>query len=641
MGIQDRDYSRRDAELASRGTGVHPSLRNLQFAKSGYGVIEKALFLLIAAVITVAFIQRDLTCSKLNLVNLISKNPIHTYKDIGELANQLYFQPLLFLQSENSLNQFLSFLNISKVNCLEFENIIFSLVCWLAIGFIFLKALVYLRFAFKFIVHRLLFDVIKISPFSNINKVIFRITYPVKIFKVQTIFIILFFVGLSLVQFKSILLENKSQSKDKVDKPAVIKKNKQTDLVDFGGNYTNVYAANIKELKVLDDRVKNISSADTLNIYTLSKALTEGLTTDLEKIYVIYKWVTSNIEYDAESFFAKNWRGIGNANTVLQRRKAVCDGYAELIMRLGLQSGLLVEKVEGYAKGYGYKVGEQLAAPNHAWNSVRVDGKWYLLDSTWDAGSINEGTRSYERKNSDYDFFLTNPQIFIYSHFAKEDKWNLAKNNWDKKEFFSKVNVSESAFKLGLNVDKYSNAVIDVDTLPYVLDYDTNARLHGALFANGSKIKGEWTFLKYDNNGGAKLLVSVPSNGSYNLQLYSDIKKQSGVLQGILQYKINVSNSLSNFGTFPQTFPPYNSMKVVLDSPLNGVLEANSLVKFKLKASGVQNLVIYQNGKAVETMKEEGGIFIADLKVERGDLTIYGDFNIPNQLGGILKYQVN
>ena len=641
MGIQDRDYTRRDAESAAHGAGVHPSLRNVQFAKVGYGLIEKALLLLIAAVITVAFMQGNLTCSKLNLVNLMSKHPINTYKDIGTLANQLYFQPLLFLQNENSLNELFSFLSIQKGNCLGFENIIFNLICWLVIGFIFLKALVYLKFAFKFFAHRILFDVIKLNPFSGINKVIFINIYLIKVFKVESVLIIFLFGGLSLVQYKSIIFGNKIQTKDKFVKTTGVKNNKKTNSLEFSGGYTNIYSENYKELRVLDDRIKNISSADTQNIYTLSRALTHGLTTDLEKIYVIYKWVTNNIEYDAGSFFANNLRGIGNANTVIQRRKAVCDGYAELIMRLGLQSGLLVEKVEGYAKGYGYKVGEQLAAPNHAWNSVRVDGKWYLLDSTWDAGSINEGTRSYERKNSDYDFFLTNPKIFIYSHFAKEDKWNLAKNNWDKKEFFSKVNVSESAFKLGLNIDKYSNAVIDADSLPYVLDYDTDAALYGALSANSSKLEGEWTFLKYDNNGRAKLLVSAPSNGSYILQLYGNFKKKSGVLQSFLQYKINVNNSLNNFGVFPQTFPPYNSMKVVLDSPLNGILVANNVVKFKLKANGVQKLVIYQNGKAVETMKEEGGMFTADLKVERGDLMIYGDFNIPNQLAGVLKYQVN
>ena len=641
MGIQDRDYMRRDAESASRGAGIHPSLRNLQFAKVGYGLIEKALFLLIAAVITVAFMQGNLTCSKLNLVNLVSKNPIHTYKDIGTLANQLYFQPLIYLQSENSLNQFFSFLNIHKGNCLGFENVIFALICWLVIGFLFLKALVYLRFAFKFIIHRLLFDVIKLNPFSNINKVIFRNVYPVKVFKVQTIFVIFLFVGLSLVQFKSIIFGNQSQSKDKVAKSVGLKKNKQTDLVEFGGNYTNIYSANYQALRALDDRVKNISTEDTQNIYTLSKALTEGLATDLEKTYVIYKWVTTNIAYDSEALATKNFRGIGNANTVIQRRKAICDGYAELVMRLGLQSGLLVEKLDGFAKGFGYKIGEPMSTPNHAWNAVRIDGKWYLLDATWDAGVVDEKSNKFEFKNSNYSYFLTNPDIFNYSHYASDVKWNLSKNNWNKADFFSKVNASEGAFKLGLNIDKHSSATINADSLPYVLDYDTDVGLYGALSSNGSKLKGEWTFLKYDNNGKSKLLVSAPSNGVYGLQLYGDFKKQAGVLHGFLEYKVNVNNSLNNFGVFPQTFPPYSNSKVVLDSPLNGILVANNVVKFKLKANGAQKLVIYQNGKAVETMKEEGGVFTADLKVERGELMIFGDFNSPNQLAGILKYQVN
>jgi hypothetical protein len=641
MGIQDRDYIRRDADSASRGAGVHPSLMNRQFVKAGFGFIDKVLFSLIAAVIAVAFMQANLTCSKLNLVNLISKNPINTYKDIGTLTNQLYFQPLLFLQSENSLNQLFSFLNIHKGNCLGFENTIFSLILWIAIGFIILKAFVYLRFTFKFIIHRLLFDIIKLNPFSSINKVIFRNIYPVKVFKVKIAFIIFLFAGLSLVQFKSIIFGNKIQSKDQVAKSTAPKKNKQTDLVEFSGNYTNIYSANYKELRTLDDRVKNISSADTQNIYTLSKALTEGLTTDLEKIYVIYKWATTNIAYDSEALATKNFRGIGNANTVIQRRKAICDGYAELVMRLGLQSGLLVEKLDGFAKGFGYKIGEPLSTPNHAWNAVRIDGKWYLLDSTWDAGVLDEKSNQFEFKNSNYNYFLTNPDIFNYSHYASDAKWNLSKNNWNKADFFSKVNAAEGAFKLGLNIDKHSNATINADSLPYVLDYNTDASLHGALSSNGSKLKGEWTFLKYDNNGRSKLLVSAPSNGVYGLQLYGDFKKQSGVLHGFLEYKINVNNSLNNFGVFPQTFPPYNHSKVVLDSPLNGVLVANNIVKFKLKANGVQKLVIYQNGKAIETMKEEGGVFTADLKVERGELMIFGDFNTPNLLAGILKYQVN
>ena len=51
-------------------------------------------------------------------------------------------------------------------------------------------------------------------------------------------------------------------------------------------------------------------------------------------------------------------------------------------------------------------------------------------------------------------------------------------------------------------------------------------------------------------------------------------------------------------------------------------------------------VVIYQNKRAVETMRQEDGYFIADLKLEKGELMIFGDFNLPNQLDGVLKYHV-
>ena len=35
------------------------------------------------------------------------------------------------------------------------------------------------------------------------------------------------------------------------------------------------------------------------------------------------------------------------------------------------------------------------------------------------------------------------------------------------------------------------------------------------------------------------------------------------------------------------------------------------------------------------------GYFNADIKLEKGDLMLFGDFGVPNQLDGILKYHVN
>jgi transglutaminase/protease-like cytokinesis protein 3 len=397
----------------------------------------------------------------------------------------------------------------------------------------------------------------------------------------------------------------------------------------------------IQELKKLDARVLNTTTDDTQNIFTLSKALTEGLTTDLEKTYVIYKWVTNNIEYDTVAFTTGNFRGIGNANTVIQRRKAICDGYSELIMRLGIQAGLNVKKIGGYAKGYGYQVGVPLTTPNHAWNTVQIDGKWYLLDATWDAGGVSNDGKQYFKNKNDYVFFLTNPQIFRYSHLPEHDEWQLTNTTWDKKDFFSKVNITETAFKLGLNIEKQNNAVINVDSLPYALDFDSGVMLIGGLVANNTNLSGQWVFEKYDTKGNAKLLVSAPSNGSYILQLYASTQKNVNYFSGFMQYKFNVNNSLNNFSNFPQTFPIYHNSKVILEAPLSGVLSSNQNTRFKLRVNGAKKIVISQNQKNTDMEVDSEGYFNADIKLEKGDLMLFGDFGVPNQLDGILKYRVN
>lgn len=67
-----------------------------------------------------------------------------------------------------------------------------------------------------------------------------------------------------------------------------------------------------------------------------------------------------------------------NAYGALVEGKAVCEGYAEalqcLLQRVGIQS------IEVF--GYGINPSTGTGEP-HAWNIVRIDGKYYLTDLTW------------------------------------------------------------------------------------------------------------------------------------------------------------------------------------------------------------------------------------------------------------------
>ena len=58
-----------------------------------------------------------------------------------------------------------------------------------------------------------------------------------------------------------------------------------------------------------------------------------------------------------------------------KNQKASCDGYSSLHQDVGAIAGLEIEKVDGYAKGYGYAVGVMTGGANHAWNVVNLDGR--------------------------------------------------------------------------------------------------------------------------------------------------------------------------------------------------------------------------------------------------------------------------
>lgn len=84
-----------------------------------------------------------------------------------------------------------------------------------------------------------------------------------------------------------------------------------------------------------------------------------------------------------------------NAYGALVEGKAVCEGYAEalqcLLQRVGMQS----------IQVYGASRGE-----NHAWNMVRVDGKYYLTDLTWN----DQDTMLW------YAYFNQNHKVFNEDH---------------------------------------------------------------------------------------------------------------------------------------------------------------------------------------------------------------------------------
>lgn len=71
--------------------------------------------------------------------------------------------------------------------------------------------------------------------------------------------------------------------------------------------------------------------------------------------------------------------------------------------------------IEGFARTSAVDI-EKLYLPNHNWNAVKLNNKWYLCDATWSTGVSNMQSNLFTFQYND-GYFLTEPELFALNHY--------------------------------------------------------------------------------------------------------------------------------------------------------------------------------------------------------------------------------
>lgn len=118
--------------------------------------------------------------------------------------------------------------------------------------------------------------------------------------------------------------------------------------------------------------------------HVLGKVLKDGMS-DLEKETAVYSWIVNNVNYDwtHQDRMKETPRASFTPYGGLVNRKAVCLGYATTFQLLCDLAGVECITVVGAAFS---------SREDHGWNMVRLDGKWYCVDVTWDANYREQGS---------------------------------------------------------------------------------------------------------------------------------------------------------------------------------------------------------------------------------------------------------
>ena len=113
---------------------------------------------------------------------------------------------------------------------------------------------------------------------------------------------------------------------------------------------------------------------------------------DYEIVRAIYDYICANVTYDYENLPNDDYKLKYTAYAALVNKTAVCNGYAMLMSRMLTQMGISCRLI----------IGTNLNGCAHAWNIVGIDGIYYYVDSTWDAGKKPENYKYFLRGESDF-----------------------------------------------------------------------------------------------------------------------------------------------------------------------------------------------------------------------------------------------
>ena len=192
----------------------------------------------------------------------------------------------------------------------------------------------------------------------------------------------------------------------------------------------------------VDAKVKSYPKSFS-NLDKLADLINRDFKKPEEKARAIYAWIAMNVSYDV--------KGMTNTKSVsfsyrteeekrqkekkieedlalktMKKKKAVCQGYSTLYKILCEKTSLECEIISGTSKTTIQDIGKAPGRMVHAWNAIKINGKWKLVDATWGAGYLDQSTGKFKKVYSDF-YFFTHPDKFFLKHYPGDKKWLLTK----------------------------------------------------------------------------------------------------------------------------------------------------------------------------------------------------------------------
>ena len=188
----------------------------------------------------------------------------------------------------------------------------------------------------------------------------------------------------------------------------------------------------------------SMPESEKVDLHRAARWLAAQESDPIGRAKLVHDFIALRVAYDAPSYVAGSYPP-QDAETVFRTRLSVCAGYANLFHAMAQDAGLESRVVVGDTR----KPDGNISGEGHAWNAVRIDSKWYLVDVTWDAGYVN-GSEYTARYQTEY--FMAPPEIFGLDHLPDEPQWQLRAQPIGRGEFTRQPLLDPGFFKHGFEL---------------------------------------------------------------------------------------------------------------------------------------------------------------------------------------------
>lgn len=282
--------------------------------------------------------------------------------------------------------------------------------------------------------------------------------------------------------------------------------------------------------KLIDNNVREYPHFDSIDQLVLR--VNNTIKRDEDKVRAYYTWISHNILYDLNEYYKirspelnitfnsesinksiSNQKRRKLVKSIFKNRKGLCLGLSSLFQELCLRSNIEVALIKGITKISVDDINNTDYLKNHAWNAVKINNQWNLIDVSFSSGFQNSSTGKWQKHFNDF-YFFTDPEKLIKTHLPANKNFQLVKELITVKTFFISPIIYTNYFESGLELSNNQNGLVNVSK------EDKKVRIKFKEINTNSSF-----YYKFDNDSHLKELKFYKSDKNFSIALRYKSKK--------------------------------------------------------------------------------------------------------------------